>query len=169
MTTLPIKIFPDPILRETTAEVTSFDKQLSTFVDSMIETMYDSRGIGLAAPQVGMSKRICVVDVSEEGNNPLRFINPIIVSKSGSTPSEEGCLSIPGYRETIKRSKEILVNAFDLEGKPFELAADGLLAICLQHEIDHLNGILFIDHLSRLKRQMFKKWLSKQDEEREAE
>ena len=169
MTTLPIKIFPDPILRETAATVSTFDKQLRTFVDSMIETMYDSRGIGLAAPQVGISKRICVVDVSEEGDTPLHFINPVIESRTGTTPSEEGCLSIPGYRETIKRSEKIAIKAVDVEGKPIELTADGLLAICLQHEIDHLNGVLFIDHLSRLKRQMFKKWLAKQEDELEPE
>lgn len=161
MAILEIRIFPDPVLKEVSQEVSSFDSKLKKLLDDMYQTMLDANGIGLAAPQVGVSHQIAVIDVSEERNNKLEVINPKIVWKDGDTPSEEGCLSIPEYRDTIRRSKEIIVEAYDRDGKEFELKADGLLAICLQHEIDHLNGILFTDRLSRLKRELFKRWYSK--------
>jgi len=162
MAILPIRIYPDPILREQTEEVTRFDTELESLADSLAETMYRAHGIGLAAPQVGSLSRIMVVDISEERNERIDFINPRIVQRIGSVSSEEGCLSIPGFRDTIKRSKEIIVQTKDIAGKDLELKLDGLLGICVQHEIDHLDGVLFIDHLSRLKRELFKRWLKKQ-------
>ena len=163
MAILPIKIYPDPILRQKTEEVKNFNADLRKFLDSIAATMYEANGIGLASPQVGISKRVAVADVSREGQERIDLVNPQIVWRDGSVPSEEGCLSIPEYRETIKRSREVIVQARDADGKEFELRAEGLLAICLQHEIDHLDGVLFIDHLSRLKRELFKRWLKKQD------
>ena len=165
MAVLPIKIYPDPILRDPGAVVSDFNLDLRKFLDSMADTMYHAEGIGLAAPQVGVSRRVAVVDVSQESQERIDLVNPKIISKSGSVPSEEGCLSIPKYRETVKRSEKIVVQAQDGAGKEFELQAEGLLAICLQHEIDHLDGVLFIDHLSRLKRELFKRWLKKQQSE----
>lgn len=162
MSKLEIRIYPDPILKQTSTNVLEFDKKLKTFLDDMHETMLDAHGIGLAAPQVGVSQQIAVIDVSEERNQRIDLINPKIVWTAGSVPSEEGCLSIPEYRDTIKRSREIIVQFFDSDGIEKEIKADGLLAICMQHEIDHLNGILFVDKLSRLKRELFKRWLKKQ-------
>ncbi|MCI5064817.1 peptide deformylase [bacterium] len=157
MATLDIRIYPDAVLRQTTNGVEDYSPELHTFLDDMAQTMYDSNGIGLAAPQVGDLRRVTVIDVSEEGNHLQEFINPRITAKSGEVPSEEGCLSIPDFRETIIRAETVSVEANDRDGKPFVVHADGLLAICLQHEIDHLDGVLFIDHLSQLKRNMFKK------------
>lgn len=157
-----IVIYPDPRLREVAQPVTTFDANLHTLLSDMAETMYVSKGIGLAAPQVGVLQRVAVVDVSAEETHLIELINPEIVSATGETPSEEGCLSIPDYRDVISRSKSVVVKAQNRKGEPFELQASGLLAICLQHEIDHLNGVLFIDKLSRLKKEMFKKWLKKQ-------
>ncbi len=157
-----IRTYPDEILRAPCAEVTTFDSKLRSIVDQMALTMRIERGIGLAAPQVGISKLIAVVDVSEEGDALLALVNPKIISKAGKVPSEEGCLSIPGYRDTISRAKEIVVQFQDLEGKQLEIKADALMSICIQHEIDHLHGVLFVDHLSRLKRELFKRWLRKE-------
>ena len=165
MARLKIVRYPDPLLKERSKEVTAFDPALHSLLDDMIETMYAADGIGLAGPQVAQLHRITVIDISEERNRPIDVINPVIVSKTGSVPSEEGCLSIPEYRDTIKRASEVVVQALDRHGKPFEIRADGLLARCLQHEIDHLDGILFIDHLSRLKRQLFRHWWKKQQQE----
>ena len=162
MAILPISTYPDPILREPTQEVTRYDKELRTFLDSLAETMYKAHGIGLASPQVAVLKRVTVIDISEERNERIDLVNPHIVWRDGKVPSEEGCLSIPGYRDTIKRSKEIVVQMQDSSGKDLEIKADGLLSICIQHEVDHLDGILFIDHLSRLKRELFKRWLKRQ-------
>lgn len=156
--TLPIRKYPDPILRRPTDPVKQFDQQLAKLLDQMKETMYRANGIGLAAPQIGDTRRICVVDVSEDGQQPLEFINPRIVTRAGKIDSEEGCLSIPEYRATIKRSTQVTVEAQDRQGEQLTLEAEGLLAICLQHEIDHLEGVLFVDHLSRLKRELFKRW-----------
>ncbi|MCO6431542.1 MAG: peptide deformylase [Deltaproteobacteria bacterium] len=165
MPTLPIRIYPDPVLKQVAEKVTRFNDQLTSLANDMAETMYTARGIGLAANQVGVLQRIAIVDVGEEQNERIDLVNPEIVWKEGAVPSEEGCLSIPDYRETVRRNKEIVVQAQDTSGKEFELKAEGLLAICIQHEIDHLNGILFIDHLSRLKRELFKRWLKKRASE----
>jgi peptide deformylase len=141
----------------------------------MFETMYAAEGIGLAAPQIGVSERIAVVDVPEscatyeneeqglraQSSNRIELINPEILEASGSRSGEEGCLSIPGYREKVKRATGIRVRAQDRYGETFEFSASDLLAICIQHEIDHLDGVLFIDHLSRLKRELFKHWFKK--------
>ncbi len=161
MALLPLKFYPDPILKTKCAPVTTFDTALATLVEDMIHTMYEEEGIGLAGPQVGITTRICVVDVSEDGQGVTEFINPEIVAKSGNTSIEEGCLSIPGYREFVDRKEKIKVKAQKRDGSPFEVEAEGILAICLQHEIDHLDGVLFVDRLSRLKKELFLKWLQK--------
>jgi peptide deformylase len=163
MTILDIRLFPDPVLREVATEVKGFDPELDKLVMDMAETMYTASGIGLAAPQIGVAKRVVVVDTSDTRDQLLVFINPTIELKNGRVSSEEGCLSIPDYRESVRRSARITVEYQDLSGAFHKLEAGDLLAICLQHEIDHLNGILFIDHLSRLKREFFRKWLAKQD------
>ena len=153
--------YPDPLLKEQTELVTNFDSSLTTLLDDMAETMYASQGIGLAAPQIGELLRVTVIDVGEEKPELIEFINPQIVSANGKTSSEEGCLSIPEYRETVSRNDTITVEAFNRSGEPFTLEADNILAICLQHEIDHLDGVLFTDRLSPLKRRLFKKWYNK--------
>jgi len=152
-----ICIYPDDVLRQKTIPVTEFSRTLHTLLDDMRETMYAAHGVGLAAPQIGELVRVTVIDVSDSGDEPVEFINPVITAREGNVPSEEGCLSIPDFRDTITRSERVTVDAVDRNGAPFQVHAEGLLAICLQHEIDHLEGILFIDHLSRLKRDMFKK------------
>lgn len=157
MTTLELKIYPDPILREACSPVEDFNEQLAVFLDNMAQTMYLESGIGLAAPQVGLAERVTVIDVSDNRSSIIELINPEITYQEGSLSSEEGCLSIPGYRDTVTRSKKIVVEAQDRFGTRFELEADDLLAICIQHEIDHLDGVLFIDHISRLKREIFKR------------
>lgn len=161
MSFLDIRLYPDPILKQPASSVEKFDSTLHKLLDDMAETMYEADGIGLAAPQVGVSQRVAVADVSEKRNDVLEVVNPIIVAREGKVPSEEGCLSIPEYRDTIQRSEAVTVQAMDRNGNPIEIKATGLLAICLQHEIDHLDGILFVDHLSRLKRELFKGWLKK--------
>lgn len=162
MALLNIHVYPDPILKQPAEKVTEFGEDLGKLLDNMYQTMISAAGIGLAAPQVGISRRIAVIDVSEERDQRLEIINPVITEVAGKIPSEEGCLSIPGYRDTIKRSEIVTITAQDRSGEQFEIKADGLLAICLQHEIDHLDGILFTDHLSRLKRELFKRWHRKQ-------
>jgi len=161
MASLEIKIYPDPVLKEKAKPITTFDSKLKKFVENMIETMYVESGVGLAANQVGSLERVFVVDVSEDGNSPLVFINPEIVERSGKKKGEEGCLSIPSYRDIVERSSIITVKAQDLSGQEFTLQAEGLMAVCIQHELDHLDGILFVDRLSHLKKQLFKKWLEK--------
>lgn len=153
MAVLPISLYPDACLLEKAHDVTEFDAELEQLVHDMIETMDDAPGIGLAAPQVGVSKRLFVVDVSEERNARRVFINPEILERSGTTQYEEGCLSIPFVYGEVTRAEKVLVKAYDVKGDEFMLEADGLLAICIQHEYDHLEGILFIDHLTRLKRE----------------
>jgi peptide deformylase len=159
MALLEIKKYPDKILKEKTAFIDSFDSDLQWLIDNMIETMYASRGIGLSANQVGISKRLCVIDTSirEEKIPLIVLINPVIVEKEGKEEAEEGCLSIPGYLPTIKRSAKVIVKALDREGKPLKIEATGLLARVFQHEIDHLDGILIIDRISPIKREFFKK------------
>jgi len=127
----------------------------------MLETMYKAKGIGLAATQVNIHQRIVVIDVSEEKDNPLCLINPEIIEKDGVEESEEGCLSVPGFFEKVKRAEHIRVKAINQEGQPFEFEANDLLAVCVQHELDHLEGKLFVDHISTLKRQRIKKKLEK--------
>ncbi len=157
MTIKPLIILPDPILRQVSDPVERIDDALRAFADDMLETMYDAPGIGLAAIQVGVPRRMLVIDLAKEDEpkNPLVFVNPQILATSDE-PSlyEEGCLSIPEYYAEVERPASLTVRYQDLGGKTQELEADGLLATCLQHEIDHLNGILFIDHISKLKRDM---------------
>ena len=157
MSLLDILYFPDAQLRRTATAVDTVDGNVASLVDSMFETMYDAPGIGLAATQVNTHQRVVVIDVSEENDNPLTFINPEILLSEGAGEMQEGCLSIPGVYESVKRPTDVRVSAIDREGNPFELDADGLLAVCIQHEIDHLNGKLFVDYLSPLKRNRIRK------------
>lgn len=152
MEKLDIVLYSNPGLREVCSPISEMTDDLDRLIDDMFYTMYDAPGIGLAAPQVAVQKRLIVVDVSESKNQPLALINPTIIQSSGHTSYEEGCLSVPGIYASVERPAEILVRAMNRDGKTIEMAADGLLAICIQHEIDHLNGKLFIDHLSHLKR-----------------
>lgn len=165
MALLKILHFPDPRLRTKASEVTDFDQNLATLVDSMFETMYDAPGIGLAATQIDVHKRLLVMDVSENKSEPLVLINPEIVSSVGEEEMDEGCLSVPGFYETVRRAESIKVKAQDTAGKFFELEADGLKAVCIQHEMDHLDGKLFVDYLSGLKRDRIRKKLEKQQKQ----
>ncbi|MBB5044373.1 peptide deformylase [Shinella fusca] len=157
MTIKPLIILPDPILRQASKPIETVDGEVKKLAADMLETMYDAPGIGLAAIQIGVPRRMLVLDVSKEGDDktPLVFINPEIVSSSDErSVYEEGCLSIPDYYAEVERPAKIKVRHLDAEGREQMTEADGLLATCLQHEIDHLNGILFIDHISKLKREM---------------
>ncbi len=163
-----IIIEPDPILRKTSNPIEKVDSTVRKLLDDMLETMYKAPGIGLAAVQVGILKRLVVLDVSKEDEkkNPFYLINPKIISKSKSSSTrEEGCLSLPGHFAEIERPAECLVDYVDYHGKKKQLKANGLLATCIQHEIDHLDGILFIDYLSKLKRDMIIKKLIKNKKE----
>ena len=163
MATLKILEFPNPNLRKIAVPVTSFDNDLKCLIDNMFETMYEANGIGLAATQVDVHKRLLVLDVSEERNDPKVFVNPTIdVIESDLADYDEGCLSVPGFYETVSRPKKITVSAQDKEGSPFEIEADGVLSVCIQHEIDHLDGKLFVDYLSSLKRNRIKDKLQKE-------
>jgi peptide deformylase len=167
----PIVLLPDPILRATSKPVERFDGQLQRFAADMLETMYEAPGIGLAAVQVGEPLRLLVADVSgkDEEKRPLIIVNPEIVSRSGDiSVYEEGCLSIPDYYAEVERPASVTVAYQDAHGHRHELVAEGLLATCLQHEIDHLNGVLFIDHISRLKREMVIRKFRKMAKDREA-
>jgi peptide deformylase len=137
------------------------DDEIRRLVDDLFETMYAAPGVGLAATQVDVHRRVLVADVSEDRDRPLVFINPEIVSRDGTQALEEGCLSVPGFFENVVRSERVRVRALDREGTPFELDAEGLLAVCVQHEMDHLEGKLFVDYLSELKRQRIRKRLEK--------
>lgn len=161
MSVLTILEFPDDRLRKKAAKVQVVDDSIKKLVDDMLETMYLAKGIGLAATQVNIHQRIVVIDVSEEKDKPLCLINPEIIAKDGEEESEEGCLSVPGFFEKVRRAEHIKVKALDKEGKPFEFEADDLLAVCVQHELDHLEGKLFVDYISSLKRQRIKKKLEK--------
>ncbi|MEQ1740594.1 MAG: peptide deformylase [Methyloglobulus sp.] len=161
MSVLTILEFPDERLRKKAAEVQVVDGKIKKLVDDMLETMYLAKGVGLAATQVNVHQRIVVIDVSEEKDKPLCLINPEIIAKDGVEESEEGCLSVPGFFETVKRAEHIKVKALDKDGKPFEFEANDLLAVCVQHELDHLEGKLFVDYISSLKRQRIKKKLEK--------
>ncbi|WP_163637695.1 peptide deformylase [Morganella morganii] len=161
MALLTLRHFPDPCLRETAQPVTVFDDELKTFVTDMTETMYAERGIGLAAPQVGVCKRVIIVDVSENRDQPMALINPEFIQCDGGMMMMDGCLSLPeSYTET-QRYSAVTVRYQDINGAEHTLEAEGLQAGCLQHEIDHLNGKLFIDHLSPLKRQRIEKKVKK--------
>jgi len=163
MATLKILEFPNPNLRKIAVPVTSFDNDLKCLIDNMFETMYEANGIGLAATQVDVHKRLLVLDVSEERNDPKVFVNPTIdVIENDLTDYDEGCLSVPGFYETVSRPKKIKVSAQDKEGSQFEIEADGVLSVCIQHEIDHLDGKLFVDYLSSLKRNRIKDKLQKE-------
>jgi peptide deformylase len=163
MATLKILEFPNPNLRKIAVPVTSFDNNLKCLIDNMFETMYEANGIGLAATQVDVHKRLLVLDVSEERNDPQVFVNPTIdVIESDLSDYDEGCLSVPGFYETVSRPKKIKVSAQDKEGSRFEIEADGVLSVCIQHEIDHLDGKLFVDYLSSLKRNRIKDKLQKE-------
>jgi len=162
MTRLTILEYPDPRLRTVAQPVDKVDDELRTLVDDMLETMYASKGIGLAATQVNVHRRLLVADVSDEQDQPLVFINPEIVSREEADVHQEGCLSVPGIYEEVQRARRILVRALGRDGQPFEMDAEGLLAICVQHEIDHLDGKLFVDYLSELKRQRIRKKLEKE-------
>jgi peptide deformylase len=158
---LTILEFPDERLRKKAAVVKTVDDKIKKLVDDMLETMYESKGVGLAATQVDVHQRVIVIDVSEEKDDPLFLINPEILEKDGIKESEEGCLSVPGFYEKVNRAEHIRVKALNKEGRPFEFEAKDLLAVCVQHEMDHLNGKLFVDYISSLKRQRIKKKLEK--------
>lgn len=166
MALLTILEFPDPRLRTRAVPVQEVDDALRQLVDDMTETMYQANGIGLAATQVNVHQRIVVIDVSEERNQPRVFINPEIIDREGDEVMEEGCLSVPGIYDTVRRAERVRVRALDRDGNSFELDADGLLAVCIQHEMDHLNGKLFVDYLSDLKRSRIRKKLEKEQRER---
>lgn len=161
-----IKKYPDPVLRRKTASVGAIDEDICRLIDDMVETMHAAPGVGLAANQVGVPLQVAVIDISsheeEGGKRPLVvLINPEIVSQEGTVVAEEGCLSVPDFTENVKRAARIKVRARDRAGKTFELEADGLMAKALQHEIDHLNGILFIDRLSPIKKSIFRRKIKK--------
>ncbi|WP_303909020.1 peptide deformylase [Thiohalomonas denitrificans] len=162
MAILNILHFPDPRLRNRAEPVESVDGEIRQLADDMLETMYDAPGIGLAATQVDVARQLVVVDISEERDDPLVLINAKILEKDGIEEMEEGCLSVPGFFEKVQRADRVKVRAIDLDGKSFEMEAEGLLAVCIQHELDHLEGKLFVDYLSSLKRQRIQKKLEKQ-------
>ncbi|MEE9354280.1 MAG: peptide deformylase [Methylococcaceae bacterium] len=161
MSLLNILEFPDQRLRKKAFPVNEVNSDTRKLVDDMFETMYESRGVGLAATQVNVQQRVIVMDTSEEKDAPVCFINPEIIAKDGIEESEEGCLSVPGVFEKVKRAECIKVKALNRDGETFELEANDLLAVCIQHEIDHLEGKLFVDYLSPLKRQRIKKKMEK--------
>lgn len=160
---LPILEYPHPRLRIKAKPVVQVDDSIRQLADDMLETMYAAPGIGLAATQVDHHIRLIVMDLSEDKNQPLVFINPVISPLSEEkAPYDEGCLSVPGFYETVERPARVLIKALGRDGQPFEIEADGLLAVCIQHEIDHLEGKLFVDYLSSLKRERIRKKLEKQ-------
>ncbi len=162
MAKLNILEFPDPRLTTVATAVETFDKELKKLVEDMTETMYSANGIGLAATQVNVHKRLLVLDVSENQDQPRVYINPEILSQSGEQTHEEGCLSVPGIYADVKRAEKVTVKAQDIEGNSFEEQLEELHAVCIQHEMDHLIGRLFVDYLSPLKRNMVRKKLEKQ-------
>jgi peptide deformylase len=166
MTKLAILEYPDPRLRTKAVPVAVVDDTVRRLADDMLETMYAANGVGLAASQVDVHRRLLVLDVSEKRDQPMVFINPEITSAEGRQPGEEGCLSLPGIYDKLERAARIHVRALDREGKPFELDAEGMLAVCIQHEMDHLEGKLFVDYLSELKRQLIRRRLQKERKQR---
>lgn len=167
MALLEILEYPDPRLRKIAKPVETVDDRVRKLCDDMLETMYHAPGIGLAATQVDVHMRVVVIDVSEDKNQPLVLINPEIgVLGEEHAQYEEGCLSVPGFHDNVDRPTQVKITALDRNGESFELIPDGLLAVCVQHELDHLNGKLFVDHLSALKRQRIKSKLQKQQKRR---
>jgi peptide deformylase len=166
MALLKVLHFPDTKLRTKAKPVEQVDDSIRKIVADMFETMYDAPGIGLAATQVNIHKQIIVIDITEERNQPLCLINPNILSSEGTQSLQEGCLSVPDIFETIKRAEHITVQALNQEGESFTLTTDGLLSTCIQHEMDHLKGKLFVDYLSSLKRQRIRKKLLKKEQQR---
>jgi peptide deformylase len=163
MAKLTILEYPDPRLRTVASPVKSFDAALQTLIDDMFETMYEAPGVGLAATQVDVHKQLIVIDVSDEKNQPLVFINPEIqILDAELSEYDEGCLSVPGFYETVCRPAHVKVKALDRNGQPFEMTPEGLLAVCIQHEVDHLRGKLYVDYISSLKRTRIRKKLEKQ-------
>lgn len=162
MAKLNILEFPDPRLRTIAEPVEQVDDEIRQLVDDMFETMYDAPGIGLAATQVNVHKRIVTIDISEDNSEPLVLINPeYTVLQNELEQMQEGCLSVPGFYEDVERPNRVLLKALDRDGKPYELEAEGLLAVCIQHELDHLNGKLFVDYLTALKRNRIRTKLEK--------
>ena len=161
MAILEILHYPDKRLRKVAEPVKNVDENIKKLVDDMFETMYSAPGIGLAATQVNVHQQVIVIDISEEKNQPLCLINPEIIAEEGKERCDEGCLSVPDFYETVERSEKVTVKALDQNGDEYTLQADGLLAVCIQHEMDHLQGKLFVDYLSPLKFQRFKKRLQK--------
>jgi peptide deformylase len=166
MTKLVILEYPDPRLRKKAVTVPMVDDAVRQLADNMLETMYGAHGVGLAATQVDVHQRLIVLDVSEERNRPLILINPQLLKQEGSAPAEEGCLSLPGIYDKLSRATHIRVRALGRDGEPFEMDAEGLLAVCIQHEMDHLEGKLFVDYLSELKRQLIRRRLTKERRQR---
>ena len=162
MARLEILHFPDPRLRNRARDVEVVAERVRKLVEDMFETMYAAPGIGLAAIQVNQPWRVITIDVSDDRSDPVALINPEILDSRGSISAEEGCLSVPGIYDQVERAEWIRFRSLDLDGKPFERAAEGLLAVCVQHEMDHLEGRLFVDYLSQLKRQRIRKKLEKQ-------
>ena len=161
MALLNILHFPDERLRTIAQPVEEVNDEVRTLVDDMFETMYAAPGIGLAATQVNVHKRIIVIDISEDKSQPLCLINPEIIERDGAQTYEEGCLSVPGFYENVERANTITVKALGKDGKEYKLTTDGLLAVCIQHEMDHLQGKLFVDYISEMKRKRIKKKLQK--------
>ena len=162
MAQLNILHYPDSRLRKSALPVETVDDGVRALVADLLETMYAAPGIGLAATQVNVQKRVIVMDVSENKNQPLALINPTLLDREGEEEMEEGCLSVPGFYEAVKRAERVRVSALDRDGEPFELETGGLLAVCIQHEMDHLDGKLFVDYLSALKRDRIRRKLEKQ-------
>jgi peptide deformylase len=161
MAILHILTFPDPRLRKVAIPVTTVDVEVNRLLDDMLETMYDAPGIGLAATQVDEHRRIIVVDISDTRDRPLCLINPVVVQAVGIEQMEEGCLSVPGVYETVERAQSVTIRALDRTGGDIEMEVTGLIGVCVQHEIDHLDGKLFVDYLSQLKRTRIRKKLEK--------
>ena len=162
MARLDILQYPDPRLRTVAKPVAEVDDRVRALADDMLETMYEAPGIGLAATQVDIHERLVVIDVSDDRDQPMVLVNPEIVESAGGARGQEGCLSVPGYQDMVDRAEWVRVQALDRNGEPLEFEADGLLAVCVQHEVDHLNGKLFLDHLSELKRKRAHRKLTKQ-------
>lgn len=161
MAILQVLHFPDPRLRNKAVPVERVDAEVRQLVADMFETMYEAPGIGLAAVQVNVLKRVIVIDISNDRSQPLCLINPVITTRDGTEVMEEGCLSVPGIYDEVERANEVEVQALDRDGQPFTLRTDGLLGVCIQHEIDHLDGKLFVDYLSEVKRGRIRKKMEK--------
>jgi peptide deformylase len=166
MTKLSILEYPDPRLRTRAEAVAVVDDAVRRLADDLLETMYAANGVGLAATQVDVHRRVIALDVSEARNQPLILINPELLSAEGQGPGEEGCLSLPGIYDKLSRATRIRIRSLDRDGQPFEMDAEGLLGVCIQHEMDHLEGKLFVDYLSELKRQLIRRRLEKERKQR---